>query len=189
VSAVADALDTPAPMVMPRWSASLLEPRVARLLERLEVAPEALADPNAVESLVARRRLSPDADAAMHALRGATASSVDALRAANDGLVSDAVLDGLQRSIEHRVERAERRFLAGVKRREAEVMREIGTVRGALYPHGAPQERKLAYVAFLARYGPALLDEMLEAARAHARGLVAGAPSLGRSPSSAPARV
>ena len=189
VTAVADALETPAPMVMPRWSASLIEPRIARLLEGLSVAPEALADPNAVENLIARRRLSPDADAALHALRGATVSGVDALRAANDGLVPDAVLDGLQRSIEHRVQRAERRFLAGVKRRETDVMRQIGTVRGALYPHGAPQERKLAYIAFLARYGSELVDDMLEAARGHARALVADTPSLGRPSSSAPARV
>jgi uncharacterized protein YllA (UPF0747 family) len=189
VTAVAEALDTPVPMVVPRWSMSLLEPRIARQLERLDVAPESLADPTAVESLIARRRLSPDADAALHALRGAAVNGVDTLRAANDGLVPDAVLEGLQRSIEHRVERAERRFLAGVKRREADVMRQIATVRGALYPHGAPQERKLAYVAFLARYGPQLLDDMVGAARGHARSLVAGTPSLGISSSSAPARV
>ncbi|HEY4215906.1 MAG TPA: bacillithiol biosynthesis BshC [Gemmatimonadaceae bacterium] len=189
VTAVAEALDSPRPMVMPRWSMSLLEPRIARLLEQLGVEPEALADPNAVEGLIARRRLPPDTDAALHALRGATVSGIDAVRGANDGLVSAEVLDGLQRSIEHRVQRAERRLLAAVKRRESDLMRQIGTVRGALYPHGAPQERKLAYVAFLARYGTELLDDMLAAARTHARSLVAGTPSLGRSPTSTPAGV
>ncbi|MEO6877133.1 MAG: bacillithiol biosynthesis BshC, partial [Gemmatimonadaceae bacterium] len=189
VTAAAEALESPVPMVVPRWSVSVLEPRIARMLEELGVAPEALADPTAVEGLVARRQLSPDVDAALRALRGATASSVDALRAANDALVPDTVLDGLQRSIEHRVQRAERRFLAGVKRREGDVMRQIATVRGALYPHGAPQERKLAYIALLARYGPELLDELLAAARAHARALVSDPRSLSPSRSSAPAAV
>ena len=59
-----------------------------------------------------------------------------------DGLVPETVLDGLQRSLLHRLERVERRFLAGVKRREFRVMHQIATARGALYPHGAPQERK-----------------------------------------------
>jgi bacillithiol biosynthesis cysteine-adding enzyme BshC len=189
VTAVAEALESPVPMVVPRWSTSVLEPRIARLLEQLGVPSEALADPTAVEGLVARQRLSPRADAALRALRGATASSVDALRAANDALVPDAVLDGLQRSIEHRVQRAERRFLAGVKRREGDVMRQIATVRGALYPHGAPQERKLAYIPFLARYGSELLDALLSAAHVHARSLVSDPRTLSPSRSSAPAGV
>ncbi|HEY6826950.1 MAG TPA: hypothetical protein VI259_08830, partial [Gemmatimonadaceae bacterium] len=57
-------------------------------------------------------------------------------------------------------------------------MRRLSAARGSLFPHGVRQERKLAYIPFLARYGPALVEQMLEAARAHARAIVAGAPAM-----------
>ena len=51
-------------------------------------------------------------------------------------------------------------------------MRQLATARGSLFPHGARQERKLAYIPFLARYGPPLLERMLAEARVHTRALV-----------------
>jgi hypothetical protein len=57
-------------------------------------------------------------------------------------------------------------------------MQAIATARGALYPHGSRQERQIAYAPFLARFGPALLEQMMEAARAHTRALVSGGPAL-----------
>ncbi len=72
----------------------------------------------------------------------------------------------------------ERRVLAGVKRREASVMRDIATVRGSLYPGGTRQERQLSFVPFLAKYGPELVDAMLGAARLHARALVGDVTSI-----------
>jgi hypothetical protein len=124
---------------------------------------------------VARERLSPDAIAAMVSLRTDMRSDIDRLRRSSDGIVPGAVLDGLTHAIEHRLERTERRLLAGVKRREVEVMRQLGTARGSLFPHGVRQERKLASIPFLARYGQRLLDRMLADARTAER-LVSDAP-------------
>jgi uncharacterized protein YllA (UPF0747 family) len=178
VSAVAEALDLPAPVVLPRWSATIIEPRIQRILDDLGVGPEAVADPHALEGRVARERLSAEPSAALAALRRDLDSDLDTLRRSGADLVPDAVFDGLQRSFAHRLERLERRILAATKRRESDVMRSIATARGALFPHGVRQERKLAYAPFLARYGPSLLEQMLEAAQTHARSLVAGTPTL-----------
>ena len=68
-------------------------------------------------------------------------------------------------------------------------MHRIATARGALYPHGVRQERKLGWVPFLARYGPELVEQMLDAARAHARSIVSGAPSLASNAPAPAARV
>ena len=65
-----------------------------------------------------------------------------------------------------------------MKRREAEEMRRVAALHGALCPDGAPQERKVSFVPFLARYGRGLIDDMLAAATAHARGIVAGQPGV-----------
>ena len=189
VSAVANALDVPAPLALPRWSATIIEPRVRRVLDDFGVEPAALADPHALETRVARERLPADTVAAIAALRRDLDADLTALGQRGTGLVSEAVIDGLRRSMEHRVARLDRRFTAAAKRRETDAMRAIATARGSLFPHGVRQERKLAYAPFLARYGPALLERMLDAAHAHARVLVSGEPTLASASAAAPAPV
>jgi uncharacterized protein YllA (UPF0747 family) len=71
-----------------------------------------------------------------------------------------------------RLERFERRLVAAAKKQHADIMQEIATARGSLYPIGKPQERALNFVPLVARYGTALRDEMLGEAREHAKRLV-----------------
>jgi bacillithiol biosynthesis cysteine-adding enzyme BshC len=179
VSAVAESLDAHAPLVVPRWSATVLEPRVQRSLADLGTTPDALRDPAALEGRVARELMPPALAASLKNLRDGVVSGTEALERASDGLVPPPVIEGLRRNLEHRLERAERRVTAAVKRREADAMRRIAALRGSLYPHGIPQERALSYVPFLARYGPSLLDDMLAQASVHARGIVGGVPAPG----------
>jgi len=176
VSAVADHLGVSAPLVVPRWSATIIEPRIQRILDRLNLGVDDVADPHAADARVARARFSPDTADALRALRSDVRTDIDRLRRTNDGLVPARALDGLHRAIEHRLERAERRFIAAVKRAEVDVMRQLSTARGSLFPFGVRQERKLAYIPFLARYGPALLDQMLAEARVHAQAIVSAQP-------------
>lgn len=172
VSAVAEALGVAAPLVVPRWSASIVEPRVQKILNDFGLEVGDLVDPHAADSRIARARLSPEAAQTLETLRDDLRRGVEGLRRSGAGLVPDRALDGLQRSIEHRLERTERRLLAGVKRAESDAMRQLATARGSLFPHGAKQERKLAYIPFLARYGPDLLEQLLDGAREHARAIV-----------------
>lgn len=189
VSAVADALGAARPTVAPRWSTTIIEPRVNRVLQQLEITLEELAAPNAVEGRLAREHVSPAMESALRSLRGDLSSNTDALRRASEGVVSGPVVDGLERSMQHRIARFERRVLAGVKRHEAELMRTVAGARGALFPYGARQERKLSYIPFLTRNGPALIERMLEAARAHSRALLLGAPSVSAPAASTPATL
>jgi uncharacterized protein YllA (UPF0747 family) len=94
-----------------------------------------------------------------------------------DNLVPAASLEGLRRAVMHRFERTERRFVAAVKRRETDLMRDIATAAAALYPEGNRQERMLNFVPFLARYGQGLLDAMRGEAERYARDLLTAAPA------------
>jgi bacillithiol biosynthesis cysteine-adding enzyme BshC len=183
VSAVADALQLARPLVLPRWSATVVEPRVQQMLDELGVTMESLDDPHAVESRLARARLPRHTDDALRALQREVEARLDALADASDGLVPDESVAGIRKAIAHRLDRLERRFVAGVKRRETDLMRTIAAARGALYPHGARQERRLAYVPLLARYGPGLIEQMLGEARTYASALVS-ADSAVKAPSS-----
>jgi uncharacterized protein YllA (UPF0747 family) len=189
LNAVADALGAPPPLVQARWSVMIVEPRIQRQLDEFGVDRTGLRDPHSLEGEVARRHLPSALGDAMQRLRDDIGRDVAAARSANSGFVPDAVLDGLSRSLAHRLERTERRILAAVKRRETELMRRIAALRGALYPLGAPQERKLSYIPFLARYGPDLVEDMLTQAAAYARVHVAEAPASPAPQAPAPARA
>ena len=178
VSAVAEAMGAAVPRVAPRWSTTIVEPRIRKCLDELGLAVEDFADPHAVENQIARRRVAPGVDAALRSLRAEFSRALEALRSADDAVLSERTLDGARRGLEHHVERLERRVLAGVKRRDASLMRDIGAVRGSLYPGGVRQERQMSFVPFLAKYGADVVDAMLAAARTHARSLIGDASSI-----------
>jgi len=172
VSAAAAALDVPAPLALPRWSATILEPRVQRILSRLGVSLDELRDRHAAESRLAHAALPDDVAESLAQMRRNIESDVAALEVADrDNIVPSASLQGLRRALLNRLERAERRYVAGVKRREAELMRDIGTAAAALYPEGTRQERVLNFVPFITRYGVPLLEEMRAEAIQYAKAL------------------
>ena len=176
VSAVAGALAVEQPLALPRWSCTILEPRIARVLERIGIQREQLADAAAPERLIAQRAL-PDGARQVIAQAKTQASDLGASLAAlahDDGPIEPRVAEGHARRAAWFAERLERRILATVKRREAESMYAVATARGSLFPFGKRQERVLNFVPLLARYGPALFEDMRAAAAVHARALVDG---------------
>ena len=178
VSAVAAALDAAPPLAVPRWSCTILEPHVADVLERLQVDRDELRDPHAADTRVARAELPDTVTTAVTRMSAAVAAAVDSLAREDSTLVSPQVLEGARHAIISRIARLERRYIAAVKRRIGEVVQQIATARGSLYPGGKRQERVLNLIPLLARYGRPLLDDMQAAARAHADGQVRTSPEL-----------
>jgi uncharacterized protein YllA (UPF0747 family) len=161
VSAVADTLAVETPLVIPRWAATIVEPRIERVLARLGATIEDVREPHTLERRLARSVMPTTVSDALGHLRRDIETDVARLEEADrDSLVPPASLEGLRRALLHRLDRAERRFLAGVKRREADLIRDIATAVAALHPEGTRQERMLNFVPFLARYGAPLIDLM-----------------------------
>lgn len=174
VTAVAEALEAAIPVAVPRWSGSVVEPAAQRALARLGIAPSDAADAHALEARFARAAM-PDAVAeSWSRLQQRLAGALDELDAAvrETALMPAPVIEGLRRSLAHKLARAERRMLAAAKRRDDRMRADIATVTAALYPLGRRQERVLSFVPMLARGGDALLDAMLVEARRHAGVLV-----------------
>ncbi len=169
VSAVADALGAKQPNVVPRWSGTVIEPRVDRILERYKLEPKDFADPHALEGQKARDSIPAGLQTLMKKISDATGALNET--AASGGLVTETVLTGVQRDIAHRLERLERRVAAAVKRQGTQELRDIQAARASLYPLGKAQERAVSFVALLARYGSELQSRMLAAARTHIAGL------------------
>lgn len=183
VSAVAEALGAEQPHPVPRWSATIIEPHVARALERTGVRPEQLVDIHAAEGRLAREALPVGVSEAIATLRQAVQSTTERLASVGAALLPPPAAEASGRAVLQRLDRLERRYAAAVKRGGTERLRDLRLAHGALWPTGARQERALNFVPLLARHGPALFDAMLAEATAHARMLlgtaaVAGAPPL-----------
>lgn len=173
VGAVADALGTDTPLILPRWSGIVIEPRIEKILERHQLSPADFTDPHAIETRVAAESLPWELTAAIADLRKSVEEQVASLAERNDDrLVSRRVIEGLRRNLLHRVERLERRYSSAVKREGNTALHEIAAARASLYPFGVPQERILNGIPLMARYGDDLFDSVLPEVRAHAASLV-----------------
>ncbi len=171
VTPIADALGVARPVIVPRWSCTIIEPHVERILEKLYLLSEDLRDPHEVERRVARSHLPKPVIAELNATRAVLNERLDALSEAVErehAPVPPSVTGGLRANLMRRLDRFERRLISAAKRRHADIMEEIATARGSLWPFGNPQERVLNLVPFLARYGTALTGDMLGEARRHA---------------------
>ncbi len=136
VGAVADVLAEEQPLVVPRWSCTLIEPRIQSMLDEFDVTPDALAQPDQLETRVARQAMSADTAGTLEGLRRAVDSATERLAGEADSMGLGAALKGAGHTLQHRVDRLERRLVAGIKRRERDRMRDISTLRAALYPMG-----------------------------------------------------
>jgi uncharacterized protein YllA (UPF0747 family) len=174
VSAVAAALGRQAPLAVPRWSCTLLEPHVEAVLRRLGLQREDLSLLHVAERRLAQESMDARTVAGLAAMRADIDGLAETLGPEPHALGLDAVVAGAIASMQHRVMRLERRLLAGIARREHARMRDLATARAALYPFAVRQERALNLTPTLARHGTALLAEMRDAAGEHAGRIVEG---------------
>lgn len=176
VSAVADALGQQRPLALPRWSGEIVEPRVERALARLGVSRPELDDPDRAARLLAERALRPSEREALGGVRERIAElEANLLQLAREpGSLSEAAARGHAARFRFAAARLERRILAAAKRRERDAIALLAVAVGSVRPFGRIQERTLAFLPFVARYGSALLDAMLARAREHATRLVDG---------------
>jgi bacillithiol biosynthesis cysteine-adding enzyme BshC len=176
LSALAEVLGASKPVAVPRWSGTILEPHIERILQRYHLEIGDLRDPHAAETRFAREALPAEVTRTLAALRQDVSKRLASLRESGDAppLLPNAVLEGAERTLQHRVDRLERRFLAAQKRTSASALQDIATARASLFPLGKRQERALNPIPILARHGEPVIDAMLNAAREHAEGLLSG---------------
>jgi bacillithiol synthase len=176
---IAAALGVERPVAVPRWSTTIIEPSIEKILERYGVQPEELRDFDGLITRLVKARTPAEVNQPLATLRAEIDRAVAALSAAaGKHGIDTKVIDGIRAQLALRLERGERRITAALKRNETELRRDLGTARASLYPGGIRQERVLSFVPFLARYDRPLIKRMLVAAGGHAETIVgAGRPS------------
>jgi len=152
--------------IVPRFSATLVEPKVQRWLKHYDLdALDAFHGLDALRKKMAGRSLPADLQSAFeHAGRSLeeSFSGLHEALAKLDPTLVDAGQTGLSK-VRYQLDRLRERAMAAELRRSEVVGRHAEAISQALYPQGALQERGVAGAYYIARYGPELLKTVYDA--------------------------
>jgi bacillithiol biosynthesis cysteine-adding enzyme BshC len=175
--AVFETLDVARPAAVPRWSGLIVDSYADRMLERFDLPLDALRDPRQdVLARAAAARMPPRAVEALRQLRQAATDGFEIMadEAARISPPLARSVEGSERRVAFEYGRLERRLVRSLKRRHETELRQLARARTSVLPVGRPQERILCVAGPLARFGPALLDTVLQAAAASYRSALEG---------------
>ncbi len=177
VGAVAEGLGHPVPLVLPRWSATIIEPVIDRMLGRLGMVFDDIKPPHQAERRMGDRAMPAFVRDTLESLRRDVDAKLNALRDSPEGtaMVQPSTIEGARHQLKFRIDRLERRYRTAALKAETSAVRDLGGVRAALMPEGVRQERVLNPLPLVARHGEELLDLLRAGAAMHATQLVGGA--------------
>ena len=152
--------------IVPRFSATIVEPKMQRLIERHGIAvPDVFAGPEALRRQLAERGLPQDLQAAFEAARKSLDSHLSSVKeklVKLDRTLVDAA-DTARSKIEYQLERLHSQVARAEAQKSELVARHAETLSHALYPDKGLQERGIGGIYFLARYGRDFLQQLHDA--------------------------
>jgi bacillithiol biosynthesis cysteine-adding enzyme BshC len=151
--------------ILPRFSATLLEAKPARILTRYQLGlPEVLQGPEKVREAIAARSLPPDLQAHFSEAYASAEQSMTTLRESIGKLDSTLIkaADRVRMSIWKQINCLHGRASRAELLRNEVITRHADTLSHALFPHKVLQERDVAGVSFVARYGPELMANLYQ---------------------------
>jgi bacillithiol synthase len=154
--------------VVSRLSASLIEPRIEKLLNKYNVQlPELFHGEYELRDCLAAHSLPPELnrsfDGARQAVQEAMRRVTDSLQKLDPTLVDAAGLASSK--MQYQVSRLQKRAAKAELRRTEILTRHAAQIENALYPHKTLQEREIGGLYFYAKYGPPLIDRLIELAQ------------------------
>lgn len=154
--------------IVPRFSATLVEPKVQRWLKHYELdVLHAFHGLDALRRKMAARTLPADLQSAFERAGKSLGESFAGLQEALaklDPTLVEASQTGLSK-VRYQLDRLRERAMAAELRRSEVVSRHAEAISQSLYPNGALQERGIAGVYYVARYGTELLKNIYDAMR------------------------
>jgi len=154
--------------VLPRLSATLVEPRIATVMERHEVSlPDALTTADALAQRLGARAMPIEGKrklaAAGNSLDGELSAVTDWMAEMDAGLGRAATTAASK--MRYQMNRLRRLAARYQLEKETSLARHAQAITLALYPNGHLQERAVAGIYFLATQSEGLLDTLIGAAR------------------------
>jgi len=152
--------------ILPRFSATIVEPHIQRLLARYQLKlPDLFEGPEHLKSMLAARTLPEELQTAFDSAEASVTKSLEAIKTAlaklDPTLVDAAARAGAK--MNYQVDRLRTRAASAELRRSEVLTRHAQQLRSALYPGKNLQERLIAGIYFGSRYGPSLLQSLYDA--------------------------
>jgi bacillithiol biosynthesis cysteine-adding enzyme BshC len=155
----------PMPLMYQRATASIVDSAALRFLTKYDVAFETLRrqDELALNQLL-EDQLPPTVEQALTDVERVIAERME--RVAGVVPQIDPTLEGAVKStlgrMQHDLRTLHGKVIQAAKRRDETLRRQFTRAQVQLFPHGHPQERELGTIWFLNRYGPALVERLLD---------------------------
>ena len=151
--------------ILPRFSATLLEAKAERILTRYQLGlPDVLQGPERVREAIAARSLPPGLQTRFSEAYASVEQSMAALRESIGKLDSTLIdtAESTRTSMSHQIDRLRARVARAEQQRNEVITRHADALSHALFPNKVLQEREVAGVSFVARYGPELLANLYQ---------------------------
>jgi bacillithiol biosynthesis cysteine-adding enzyme BshC len=162
---VYEAFEVPMPLFVPRSSATLLDSGATRFIEKYGVPFFDLRTPD--ESALNKLLEAQLPASVEESLRDAATQTQQAMARVVEALPAlDATLAGAAKTtlgkMEHELRSLHSKVIHAAKKRDETLRRQFVRAQAQAFPHGHPQERTLGVVYFLNKYGPGLVDLLLD---------------------------
>ena len=152
--------------IVPRFSATVVEPKTQRLIERHGITvPDVFAGPEALRRQLAERGLPEDLQTAFDSARKSLDSHLSSVKeklVKLDRTLVDAA-ETARSKIEYQLERLQSQAARAEAQKSELVTRHSENLSQALYPDKGLQERAIGGFYFLARYGREFLHQLHDA--------------------------
>jgi bacillithiol biosynthesis cysteine-adding enzyme BshC len=163
---VYESFDVPMPLIQQRATATIVDSNAMRFLVKHDVQLETLrAQDEAALNELLIAQLPTSVEIAIQVAGDTIEQRMDAL--AREVLRIDATLEGAARSTLTRMhddlKKLHAKIVQAAKRKDETLRRQFHHARAQTFPGGHPQEREIGFVTFLNKYGPGLVDRLLEA--------------------------
>jgi len=154
--------------ILPRFSATLLDAKAERILTRYQLGlPEVFNGPEKVREVIAARSLPPDLQTRFSEAYASVEQAMAVLRESIGKLDSTLIdtAESTRTSMAHQIDRLRARVARAEQQRNEVITRHADALSNALFPNKVLQEREVAGVSFVARYGPDLLANLYQHVR------------------------
>jgi bacillithiol biosynthesis cysteine-adding enzyme BshC len=153
--------------ILPRFSATLIEPKIEKLLERYDLQ---LADlyhgSDALAEKLAQKTLSPELDEQFRAALAIVTHTMAGVKESVEKL-DPTLVEAAERAtskMRYQVGRLHRRAARALLHRTHVLSQHANQLVNALYPEKSLQERTVGAAYFVSKYGVELIDTLVEAA-------------------------
>jgi bacillithiol biosynthesis cysteine-adding enzyme BshC len=155
----------PMPLMYQRATATLAESATLRFLSKYDLPITALRaqDESALNQLL-ESQLPPTVEQALTSVASLVEERMSAVASAVPQI--DPTLEGAVKStlgkMQHEVQSLHNKVIQAAKRRDDTLRRQFQRAQALTFPQGHPQEREVGFVWFLNRYGPVLVDRLMD---------------------------